>query len=206
MTKSCRSLTQKTAFVLAASAFVACLAPLAQAQSQSTTTSMPGMALSSDKPIQIESDNLEIKDQEKKAYFTGNVKVVQGTTTMRAGKMTVLYLAKEATGGAAASSSSPDQSKIDKIFVDDTVFLSSETQQATADSGIFDMVTQTFILKGKQVVLTDGPNVFKGCQLTVYNNTGEAKLDSCGGRVQILLDPKSQQPAAAKPATAPKKQ
>lgn len=204
MTKSCRSLTQKTAFVLAASAFVACLAPMAQAQSQSTTTSMPGMALSSDKPIQIESDNLEIKDQEKKAYFTGNVKVVQGTTTMRAGKMTVLYLGE----GTSVSS---EQSKIDKIFVDDTVFLSSETQQATADSGIFDMTTQTFILKGKQVVLTDGPNVFKGCQLTVYNNTGEAKLDSCGGRVQILLDPKSQQPAApgakpaTKPATAPKK-
>jgi lipopolysaccharide export system protein LptA len=199
MTKSCRSLTQKTAFLAAAAAFAACLAPLAHAQSQSTTTSMPGMALSSDKPIQIESDNLEIKDQEKKAYFTGNVKVVQGTTTMRAGKMTVLYLAKDAT--AASSSASPDQSKIDKIYVDDTVFLSSETQQATADSGIFDMVTQTFILKGKQVVLTDGPNVFKGCQLTVYNNTGEAKLDSCGGRVQILLDPKSQQTPGATPAT-----
>jgi lipopolysaccharide export system protein LptA len=199
MTKSCRSLTQKTAFVLAASAFVACLAPLAHAQSQSTTTSMPGMALSSDKPIQIESDNLEIKDQEKKAYFTGNVKVVQGTTTMRAGKMTVLYLGE----GTSVSS---EQSKIDKIYVDDTVFLSSETQQATADNGIFDMTTQTFILKGKQVVLTDGPNVFKGCQLTVYNNTGEAKLDSCGGRVQILLDPKSQQATpGAKPATAPKK-
>jgi lipopolysaccharide assembly outer membrane protein LptD (OstA) len=30
-------------------------------------------------PIQIESDQLEIKEQEKKAYFTGNVKVVQGT-------------------------------------------------------------------------------------------------------------------------------
>ena len=35
------------------------------------------------------SDQLEIKEQEKTDYFTGNVKVVQGTTTMRAGKMTV---------------------------------------------------------------------------------------------------------------------
>ena len=43
------------------------------------------------------------------------------------------------------------------------------------------------------MVLTDGPNVFTGCQLTVHMATGEAQLDACGGRVQIQLDPKSQQ-------------
>ena len=39
---------------------------------------MSGLAISNDKPIQIESDQLEINDQEKIAIFTGNVKVVQG--------------------------------------------------------------------------------------------------------------------------------
>ncbi len=55
------------------------------------------------------------------------------------------------------------------------------------------MASQTFVLNGKQVVLSDGPNVFKGCKLTVQMETGRAKLDSCGRRVQIQLDPKSQQ-------------
>jgi lipopolysaccharide export system protein LptA len=72
------------------------------------------------------------------------------------------------------------------------VFLSSGTQTATADSGSFDMAQQLFILKGDKVVLSDGPNVFTGCQLTVHMETGQAQLDSCGGRVQIQLDPKSQ--------------
>ena len=54
------------------------------------------------------------------------------------------------------------------------------------------MAAQTFILKGDKVVLSDGPNVFTGCQLTVHMETGQAQLDSCGGRVQIQLDPKSQ--------------
>jgi lipopolysaccharide export system protein LptA len=145
---------------------------------------MEGLKLSNDQPIQIQSDQLEIKDQEKKAFFTGNVQVVQGTTTMKAGKMTVLYKGE----GASVTSGSAD---IDKIYLDETVFLSSGTQQATAEKGEFNMATQTFVLEGKQVVLSQGPNVFKGCKLTVLMETGQAKLDACGGRVEIMLDPKS---------------
>ncbi|MCB5202537.1 LptA/OstA family protein [Neorhizobium sp. T786] len=153
---------------------------------QATTSQMDGLKLSNDEPIQIESDQLEIKEQEKTAYFTGNVKVVQGTTTMRAGKMTVLYTGE----GSSMTSGDAD---IDKIFLDDKVLLNSGTQQATAEKGEFDMPSQTFTLSGEQVVLSEGANVFKGCKLTVYMNTGEAKLDACGGRVEILLDPKSRQ-------------
>ncbi|MBT9372137.1 LptA/OstA family protein [Rhizobium sp. CSW-27] len=164
-----------------------CLAQGAAAQS--TTKTMEGMKLSNDQPIQIQSDQLQIKDEEKKAYFTGNVQVVQGATTMRSGSMTVLYKGE----GTTVSSGQTD---IDKIFIDDKVVLTSGTQQASADNGVFDMASQTFVLTGKQVVLSDGPNVFKGCKLTVHMETGEAKLDACGGRVEIMLDPKSrpQQP------------
>ncbi|CDZ26385.1 LptA/OstA family protein [Neorhizobium galegae] len=176
-----RLLTRNTA-VLIAAGFISCLA--ATAQAQTTTSQMEGLKLSGDQPIQIQSDQLEIKEQEKKAYFTGNVQVVQGTTTMKAGKMTVLYTGE----GGSVTSGSAD---IDKIFLDETVFLTSGTQQATAEKGEFDMKSQTFVLSGKQVVLSEGPNVFKGCKLTVLMETGQAKLDACGGRVEILLDPKS---------------
>ncbi|NLS18293.1 LPS ABC transporter substrate-binding protein LptA [Rhizobium sp. P40RR-XXII] len=177
----------------------------AEAGAQSTTSSMPGLALSSDQPIQIESDKLEIHDQESQAVFTGNVKVVQGTTTMQAGKMTVFYKkkqptdAKQADNPVAKVAKEQNQSlvsgdaNIDHILVTDKVYLVSGTQTATAEDGSFDMANQLAILKGKKVVLTDGPNVFTGCQLTVHMATGEAQLDSCGGRVQIQLDPKSQQ-------------
>ncbi|WP_412064496.1 LptA/OstA family protein [Rhizobium sp. SYY.PMSO] len=166
---------------------------------------MPGLALSKDQPIQIESDKLEIHDQESQAVFTGNVKVVQGTTTMQAGKMTVFYKkkqaadAKQADNPVAKAAKEQNQSlvsgdaNIDHILVTDKVYLVSGTQTATADDGSFDMANQLAVLKGKKVVLTDGPNVFTGCQLTVHMATGEAQLDSCGGRVQIQLDPKSQQ-------------
>ncbi|CAN7262646.1 LptA/OstA family protein [Pararhizobium sp. LjRoot255] len=158
------------------------VSPLA---AQEKSSKMKGLQLSNDEPIQIESDKLEIKDPESKAIFTGNVKVVQGTTTLQAGNMVVYYK----KGGGAISSGNAD---IDRIEVDKKVLLQSGTQQASADSGEFNMTAQTLVLKGKQVVLSEGKNVFTGCQLNVQMDTGEAQLEACGGRVQIQLDPKSQ--------------
>jgi len=173
----------KSAGLTAAGLVFSCLATVAFAQN--TASNMQGVKLSGDQPIAIGSDQLEIRDQERKAYFTGNVKVVQGTTTLQAGKMTVNYK------GEGSSLTSGD-ANIEKIFVDNNVYLTSETQKATADHGEFDMAAQTFILTGKQVVLSEGTNVFTGCKLTVLMNTGQAKLESCGGPVRIMLDPKSQ--------------
>nr|WP_245224114.1 LptA/OstA family protein [Rhizobium halophytocola] len=149
------------------------------------TTKMDGMKLSNDEPIQIESDQLQFRQQDKAATFTGNVKVVQGTTTLKAGEMVVHYTG-ESTDVTAGNAD------IEKIDVSNKVFLSSGTQQATADNGTFNLQKQVFVLQGDRVVLSEGQNVFVGCKLTVQMTSGEAKLESCGGRVQIQLDPKSQ--------------
>ena len=154
------------------------------AGAQQTSSNMKGMKLSNDQPIQIQSDKLEIRDQENKAEFTGNVKVVQGTTTLQAGRMVVHYK----SGGGSVASGDAD---IETIDVFDKVYLKSQSQEATADTGTFNMVNETLLLKGRKVVLSEGENVFVGCQLTVAMKTGEATLDACGGRVMIQLDPKS---------------
>jgi lipopolysaccharide export system protein LptA len=203
MANDCRISTRK-AGALFTSGALALLLLAGGAMAQATTSQMSGMQINKDQPIQIESDKLEIHDQEHTADFTGNVKVVQGTTTLQAGHMTVFYKAKDAAAdgkapvkaasdaAAPAASISSGNADIDHIIVTDKVFLSSGTQTATADNGAFDMAKQLFILKGDKVILSDGPNVFTGCQLTVHMATGQAQLDSCGGRVQIQLDPQSQ--------------
>ncbi|QFY62219.1 LPS ABC transporter substrate-binding protein LptA [Rhizobium grahamii] len=207
MANYCRISTRKSGAVFFNGA-LALMLLAGGALAQATTSQMNGLKLNRDEPIQIESDKLEIHDQEHTADFTGNVKVVQGGTTLQAGHMTVYYKAKggdaanaDANGASKASAADDKQAStsiasgnadIDHIIVTDKVFLSSGTQTATADNGSFDMAKQLFILKGEKVVLSDGPNVFTGCQLTVHMATGQAQLDSCGGRVQIQLDPKSQ--------------
>lgn len=160
---------------------VLCVQPVA---GQDKASNVGGLSLSNDQPIQIESDKLEIREQEKRAVFTGNVKVAQGKTTLRAGNMVVYYSAK---GGSVSSG----KAAIDKIVVSGKVALSSGAQNASAEKGVFDMKSEILVLEGKSVVLSEGQNVFTGCKLTVQMRNGQAKLESCGDRVRIQLDPKS---------------
>jgi lipopolysaccharide export system protein LptA len=149
-----------------------------------------GLKLEGDKPIQIESDRLEVRENDGVAVFTGNVAVVQGPTLLRSGKMTVYY----AKGGGSAATGSAN---IERLEVEGKVYVRSENQVATGDVGSFDMRTEVLVLSGKEVVLTEGDNVVVGCKLTVQMDTGLARLDGCGGegggsgRVKMLLKPGS---------------
>ena len=46
---------------------------------------LSGLRLNGDEPIQIESDKLEVRENENKAIFTGNVSVTQGPTILKSG-------------------------------------------------------------------------------------------------------------------------
>lgn len=163
------------------------LAPAALAQDNGRMT---GLKLDGDKPIQIESDHLEVRENDGIAIFTGNVAVVQGPMLMRSGKMTVYY---DKQSGSAATGSAD----IDRLIVENKVYVKSEGQVATADQGSFDMKSELLVLSGKEVVLSEGDNVIVGCKLTVQMASGLAHLEGCGGasgggRVKMLLKPGSQ--------------
>lgn len=154
---------------------------------------MTGLKLDGNQPIQIESDQLEVREGDSVAVFSGNVSVVQGPTLMRSGKMTVYY---DSNGGSATTGSA----NIDRLEVEGKVYVRSETQVATGDRGSFDMKSEVLVLTGNEVVLTEGDNVVVGCRLTVRMATGHAQLEGCAsagaqsgtGRVRMLLRPGSQ--------------
>lgn len=112
---------------------------------------------------------------------------------MKSGKMTVYY-AKDAKGGSAATGSAA----IDRLEVDDKVYVKSDKQVATGDRGTFDMKTEVLVMSGKEVVLSEGDNVLVGCKLTVQMKTGLAQVDGCtkgaggNGRVMMSITPSSQ--------------
>ena len=154
------------------------------ALAQDGSSRLTGIKLSGDEPIQIASDRLEVRDNERKAVFSGNVNVVQGKTLLKSGRMIVHYAKGE---GSVASGSSD----IDRLEVDGKVYVKSDDQVATGDRGTFDMKTEVLVLTGKEVVLSEGENVIVGCKLTVRMKTGKATFESCGSRVIMQLDPKS---------------
>ncbi|MBN9070542.1 MAG: LPS ABC transporter substrate-binding protein LptA [Rhizobiales bacterium] len=142
--------------------------------------------LSGDKPIQIESDKLEVHENENLAIFTGNVNVVQEDTLLKAGLMNVYYVK-----GAKTTDASSGSQQIDHVEMKSNVYIKSKEQVATGDEGVFDVKASTLVLTGKEVVLTDGKNVAKGCKLTVNTANGKSQLDSCGkgGRVSVMITP-----------------
>ncbi|WP_419694699.1 LptA/OstA family protein [Mesorhizobium muleiense] len=166
----------------------------APALAQSRTTSqLSGLKLSGDKPIQIESDKLEVRQADSVAVFTGNVNVVQGPTLLKAGKMTVYYVKDPdaaAKGEQASGAAMTGSADIDRLEVANKVYIKSDDQVATGDSGTFDMKTEVLVLSGSKVVLSQGDNVLVGCKLTVQMKSGLAQVDPCGGgRVMMSITP-----------------
>jgi lipopolysaccharide export system protein LptA len=170
----------RLARALASLSFLAVLATLSSG-AHAQTKEKNGFALSNNKPIQIESDSLQLREQEKKAFFDGNVKVVQGAMTLTANHMIVYY---KGQGNSLAAGGGD----IDRIEVDGNVQVVSGTQSARGDKGNFDMRSEVLKLSGKQVVLVDKGNVLTGCELTVQMKSGQADMGNCGGRVKILID------------------
>lgn len=193
--------TSSARLAVAASALM--MLGLAPSWAQSGTTSqLSGLKLSGDKPIQIESDKLEVRQADNVAVFSGNVNVVQGPTLLKAGKMTVYYVKdpKAASSTEAAGAAMTGSANIDRLEVADKVYIKSDNQVATGDRGTFDMKSQVLVLSGEKVVLSQGDNVLVGCKLTVQMKSGLAQVDACGGRVMMsITPPKDSQPGAAKP-------
>src|SRR5215470_10233342 len=74
----------------------AVLAALTWVQAAAQPSSAPpnalqGFSQNRDKPVAIESATLEVRDKDKVATFLGNVKLVQGDTTLRCKTLVVFY-------------------------------------------------------------------------------------------------------------------
>src|SRR6266705_2624826 len=87
----------------------------AQSAVQGVPNAMQGFSQNRDQPIQIEAATLEMRDKKKEATFAGNVKVVQGDTTMTSKILVVFYdststpAAAPAPNPKAATKSAPIQ-------------------------------------------------------------------------------------------------
>ncbi len=170
---------------------------------QSATTGVPnalqGFSQNRDQPIQIEAASLEMRDKVKEATFSGNVKVVQGDTTMTSKTLVVFYEggsnssgnagAKPAKGPSmqAATPGPGGASSIKRLEARGNVVVTQKDQVVTGETAIFDPKSNQITMQGG-VVLTQCKNVMRGDRLTVDMTTGVSRVESDSGRgVQVLL-------------------
>lgn len=201
---------------------------MAQSAVQGVPNAMQGFSQNRDQPIQIEAASLEMRDKKKEATFAGDVKVVQGDTTMTSKILVVFYdSTSPATPDAAAktpprampkesakeSSKAPikaaapgpgGSSSIRRLEAKGGVVVTQKDQVVTGETAVFDTKTNLVTMLGG-VVLTQGKNVLRGDRLMVDMTTGVSRVESDSGRVQGLFQSSGQGgpgiplPGAAKP-------
>ena len=191
---------------LCAAAFLATLLAMmslawAQSSVQGVPNAMQGFTQNRDQPIQIEAASLEMRDKKKEATFSGNVKVVQGDTTMTSKTLVVFYEQSQTTGAAtppastkAAKSASMQSatpgpggsSQIKRLEAHGNVVVTQKDQVVTGDTAVFDTKTNLITMLGG-VVLTQCKNVLRGDRLIVDMTTGVSRVESDSGKVQGLF-------------------
>jgi lipopolysaccharide export system protein LptA len=146
--------------------------------------------------VQIEAARLEVRDKQKVATFSGNVKVVQGDTTMHSKTLVVYYEPKTPEGQdgqpapamPAATPGPGGASQITKLEAKGSVIVIQKDQTATGDTGLFDMKANTVTLLSN-VVVSQGTNVLHGERLVVDLTTGVSRVDAgnTNGPVRMLI-------------------
>jgi lipopolysaccharide export system protein LptA len=165
----------------------------AQAQTPSgPPNALQGFSQNRSKPVHIDAATLEVRNKDKIATFLGNVKMVQGDTTMHCKTMKVFYEQDAAPGANTLTAAKPGPGgshQIKRLEADGDVVVLQKDQKATGKTGIFDMKSNTVTLLGG-VVLTQGQDVAKGQRLIANLTTGVSKLecdDPSQCRVSMLL-------------------
>ena len=196
--------TRKSVFLLMiAGALIMSDASLrAQTASQGPPNALQGFSQNRDQPVHIEAASLEVRDKQKEATFSGDVRVKQGDTGMRCKALVVFYEQdaespdKSKTMQAAAPGPGGEQ-RIKRLEARGAVVVTQKDQTATGELGIFDMKSNTVTLTGNPVVMTQGQNVLRGDRLVVDLTSGVSRVESGKngqGRVQGLFQPGSAGP------------
>jgi lipopolysaccharide export system protein LptA len=223
-TTSHRRMAHGARTVAFALALIACGKAVAQSTAQGVPNAMQGFSQNRDQPIQIEAASLEMRDKKKEATFSGNVKVVQGDTTMTSKILVVFYESATAPAAAPAGNTkavpkaAPIQSatpgpggssSIRRLEAKGNVVVTQKDQVVTGENAVFDTKTNLVTMVGGAggVILTQGKNVLRGDRLVVDMTTGVSRVESDSGKVQGMFQSSGQGgpaiPGAAQPTPTP---
>jgi lipopolysaccharide export system protein LptA len=178
---------------------------LAQGAMSGVPNAMQGFSQNRDQPIQIEAASLEMRDKKKEATFSGNVKVVQGDTTMTSKSLVVFYdsgpaqaspqppAAPKESKSAPMQSATPGpggSSSIRRLEAKGSVVVTQKDQVVTGETAVFDPRANLITMMGG-VVLTQCKNVMRGDRLKVDMTTGVSRVES-DSKVQVLIEQSGQ--------------
>ena len=138
-------------------------------------------------PIRITSNRLEADDAALTVTFIGQVKAVQGETTLYCDQMVVHYVKTEAAPGVEEAEATRE---INRINAYGHVKLVRGDRRAYSQEGVYEMAGRRVVLTGSPK-LTQGPNVITGDKVVVYLDEDRAEVEGGGQGVEAVITPKS---------------
>jgi lipopolysaccharide export system protein LptA len=152
------------------------------AYAEGLTGSVDQLSVSQDMPIIIEADSLEILENEKKAIFSGQVRIVQDKISLTANLVNITYSYKE----------EDKKTSIESIECLDNVLIQIDDQIASGNKAYYDLLTKKIKISG-DVLLSKGNNAIKGEAALLDLNSRKIKIISSevneGSRVRAILTP-----------------
>jgi lipopolysaccharide export system protein LptA len=124
--------------------------------------------------VDIEADQMEILDEQKKAIFKGKVKAVRGKVTLNCDTLVVTY---------TETADAQGEKKTDVTFLDasGSVVIVTSGQTVTGTTAHMDVKANKVTVKNN-VKVVQGKTVINGQQLFVDLNTNKSEMT--GGRVK----------------------
>jgi lipopolysaccharide export system protein LptA len=122
-------------------------------------------------PVQVGADQLAVNNADGSAVFSGNVEVVQGEMTLKAGEVRVKY-------GA-------DQSEIDQLIASGGVTITNLADRASSSEAVYTIASGVIVLTGN-VQLAQGASTMQGQKLTINLKDGTGIME---GRVTTTFVP-----------------
>jgi lipopolysaccharide export system protein LptA len=141
-------------------------------------TAFPGQdkAEASPKPIEITADRLISDSQNHWARFEGQVKAIQGDTTIEADHLTIHYK----SGGEAQASAGTDA--LSKITASGNVRIKFDNRLAVTDEAVYITGQRILTLTGSPARVTSDKDLVSGTVIIFYRDSGRIEVQGGDGK------------------------
>jgi lipopolysaccharide transport protein LptA/LPS export ABC transporter protein LptC len=180
-----------------------------EAAAGATDSGLASFATDPNAPVDVEADQLDVRDSTKVAIFRGDVRAIQGGFAIASAELHAFYRGDASladTAQPSAPGTKQGSAELTRIEAKKNVVVTSKDgQKAEGDWADFDAQSET-VTVGGDVVLTQGQNVVHGTRLVIDMRSGESTIDTApsktvsepGGGGWLTEDPGASQASAAK--------
>lgn len=171
------------------------------------------LAPSSNAPIDVSGDQLEVQAKSCLAIWRGHVEALQSTSRLRADTVNLYSrIGPSRSGGPTATGTAGPSSncgQLEKMEADGSVYYATPQEVVKGDHAVYLADAKTITVTG-DVVISQGNNVVVGNRLVINTDTGQATMESNAkgrgqpNRVRMVFYPNSGDSGGLFPSATPK--